>query len=885
MKKLLAVLALLLVASMVLVACQPDPVEPVDPTTDETTTEPTTDDPGANTTEPDTTPEPGTTDPGTTDPGTTEPGTTEPPETEPPVVVFEGNWHASVDSFMYCVNDDFSDVVAFTAASTNKTNGTTITNATGETLASVTANYVYFDNGWLAVDGYELENWAVSIYAEDGTLLKTIDLTLKEAEEGVVNHVSQNMGYGEGTVSHRVGNDVEVISLKEFHNQNVTVVYSVGVVGTEFTVDLIKLDVAVPLDPNAPVFFATAEEMSATIPGSPDVESAVMSADGTYITINTTDVDGNGYHDPYYQIPMLNGKGTVASVIAIKYRTSVEGARSEVFVGSGAGPAGGTDNYAFDVVADGKWHLMVIDLANTPAVVDGVINYLRWDPYVGGAATAATEMAYIGLFNSAEAAELWDDRYDDVYVDLYNVPQDNWTVTGHCTGIVGAEGHANSGMVAAGGVESGALLHQGYIALGEMDLSQFTKLIVYYGLDGSQVTIDLHAAAANNRILLTSADQSLTNSPTEDVILASATYTELGWGVKALVIDLTDVFYSGPVYVTYDTLPGTFMLISEATFVYGEKEAPAPEDPDPEDPAPESAVVDKATAGMINESCDTVTLNSGMYFEADGAAYDKLAAVDNKITIKSGDVLGFRGWIGFPQAFDQFGYIINDGEFVGGEYTQSTEEIIYTLAGENASRYHIIIDTTGTPAGDYTVTWGAKLADGTVVAFYTVVVTVEAAPEEPAPSVESLVVDLNTEANSAYYNAEWPAAGISTSFYKLGYNHFLACGTLDLSQYSKAEIVYSFDGTVGITDARVDAALSNAIGLKSEASAYGWYNNEPNFSGDLGHTDYVFSNGGWTAYRTAEIDLSAVDYNGEVWLSIYNPEGTEIVIHSLTLIP
>ena len=169
---------------------------------------------------------------------------------------------------------------------------------------------------------------------------------------------------------------------------------------------------------------------------------------------------------------------------------------------------------------------------------------------------------------------------------------------------------------------------------------------------------------------------------------------------------------------------------------------------------------------------------------------------------------------------------------------------------------------------------------------YSLGITVTKGAAEPeTPVVEPLVVDLNNEANSAYYNTEWSAAGISTPFHKLGYNNFLACGTLDLSQYSKVEIVYSFDGTVGITDARVDAALSNAIGLKSEASAYGWYNNEPNFSGDLAHTDYVFHNGGWTAFRTAEIDISAVDYNGEVWLSIYNPEGTEIVIHSLTLIP
>ena len=588
MKKLLVLLALCMVFSVVLVACNGD--QGGEDTTPEVTTEPTTD-PGSDSESDDpTTEEPTTEDPTTEDPTTEEPTTEEP--TEPPVVVFEGNWHASVDAFMYCVNDDFSDVVTFAGANTNNIIGTTITNGAQETLASVTANYVYFANGWLAADGYELENWAVSIYAEDGTLLKTIDLTLKEAEEGVVNHVSQNMGYGEGTVSHRVGNETEIISLKEFHNQNVTVVYSVGLVGTEFTVDLIKLDVAVPLDPNAPVAFIPAADMAASIPGSPGVNGATMSEDGTYITIDTLNQG-----DPYYQLPMLNGKGTVASFVAIKYRTSSTFTASEMFVGSGAGPNGQGDNIRFELTCDGMWNLAIVDLSQATAVVDGVVNYLRWDPFAG-AADATIDMAYIALFNSAEAAQMYDAKFADTYVNIVNIPQDIWNPTGHCQGIVGAEGHSNSGMVAAGGVESGALLHQGYISLGELDLSKLSKIIVYYGLDGSDITLGVYNNSAANRIILTSADQSMTNSPTEDVILASTTYTELGWAVKALEIDLTGVDYSGPVYVTYDTLPGTFMLIAAVEAVYDNSYV-EPEEPEMpvEDPY-YALAMDQATEGV-----------------------------------------------------------------------------------------------------------------------------------------------------------------------------------------------------------------------------------------------------------------------------------------------
>ena len=160
--------------------------------------------------------------------------------------VYEGNWHASVDSFMYCVNDDFSDVVDFTAAATNNHNKTTITNATG-TLTSVNAKYVYFANGWLAVDGYALENYVCNIYAADGSLLKTIALNLREAESGVVQHVANNMLYGEGTVSHRVGqNDAEIISLAEFAGQTVTVSYEIDAANSDYTITLIELEVIVP---------------------------------------------------------------------------------------------------------------------------------------------------------------------------------------------------------------------------------------------------------------------------------------------------------------------------------------------------------------------------------------------------------------------------------------------------------------------------------------------------------------------------------------------------------------------------------------------------------------------------------------------------------------
>ncbi len=152
-------------------------------------------------------------------------------------------------------------------------------------------------------------------------------------------------------------------------------------------------------------------------------------------------------------------------------------------------------------------------------------------------------------------------------VETIAVPQDQWTVSGHCAQIVGKEGHANSPMVAAGGIDSGALLHQGAVGIGEIDLSKYSKVIVKYGIDGSQVTIDKHAANGTNRIMLSKADNHMTNAPANENVIASVDYTPSGWALTAIEIDLTAVDYNGPVFITWDTLAGTFMLIGSIEFV------------------------------------------------------------------------------------------------------------------------------------------------------------------------------------------------------------------------------------------------------------------------------------------------------------------------------
>ena len=146
------------------------------------------------------------------------------------------------------------------------------------------------------------------------------------------------------------------------------------------------------------------------------------------------------------------------------------------------------------------------------------------------------------------------------------IPQDQWVISGHCTTLVGKEGHSNSPMVAAGGVDSAALLHQGSIALGEIDLSKYSKVVIMWGSDNGDGTKDLYAKNEHNRFALVNADKHMQMSPNEDTIIAAATYELHGWAVAPIEIDLTGIDYNGPLYLTHDSLTGGFALVYSIEF-------------------------------------------------------------------------------------------------------------------------------------------------------------------------------------------------------------------------------------------------------------------------------------------------------------------------------
>ena len=135
--------------------------------------------------------------------------------------------------------------VKIVGAATNNTVGSTIANGAGS-YPRIVADYVHLKSGWIAVDGYEIKSFTCKVYSDDGSLLKSVALGFYEVDGGVVDHVMNNMGYGEGTSPHRFNGNPNIITLDEYAGQTVTLVYEVELVESESKIEMIKIEVDVP---------------------------------------------------------------------------------------------------------------------------------------------------------------------------------------------------------------------------------------------------------------------------------------------------------------------------------------------------------------------------------------------------------------------------------------------------------------------------------------------------------------------------------------------------------------------------------------------------------------------------------------------------------------
>ena len=157
---------------------------------------------------------------------------------------YAGKWHLSVDEFAYGTSGS-GESGRITGAATNNTVGSTITNGAGS-YPKLVADHVHLKSGWITVDGHEIKSFTCKVYAADGSLLKSVSCGFYEADEGVINHVMNNMGYGEGSSPHRFNGNPNIITLDEYEGQTVTLVYEVELVESESTIEMIRLEVDVP---------------------------------------------------------------------------------------------------------------------------------------------------------------------------------------------------------------------------------------------------------------------------------------------------------------------------------------------------------------------------------------------------------------------------------------------------------------------------------------------------------------------------------------------------------------------------------------------------------------------------------------------------------------
>ncbi|MBE6685315.1 MAG: hypothetical protein E7592_06690 [Ruminococcaceae bacterium] len=296
--------------------------------------------------------------------------------------VYKENWHCAVDCLLGdmdgnmdgIMNGDFSNVdVVISPASTNKYHGNTIIDSAEVAYPSITARCVSFMTGWIVVDGYDIDSWSCRIYAADGTLLETVELGLNPAERGVIDHVENNMGYGEGTVPYRVNHNApEIIDLTAYEGQTVTLVYEAGLAGSEKLVEMVEIDVIVPEAPEEDIVpgYVSGKNLVNAV-NVQNGFNAVLNSDGT---VTITNISNNSWADDTIQLTQYAISTRYA---VIKYKTTDAG-QAVLYATTEGNDVGGYSR--FNTINDGEWHTLVLDLSNINGYVVGdEILFMRLD--------------------------------------------------------------------------------------------------------------------------------------------------------------------------------------------------------------------------------------------------------------------------------------------------------------------------------------------------------------------------------------------------------------------------------------------------------------------------------------------------------------------------
>ena len=288
-------------------------------------------------------------------------------------------------------------------------------------------------------------------------------------------------------------------------------------------------------------------------------------------------------------------------------------------------------------------------------------------------------------------------------------------------------------------------------------------------------------------------------------------------------------------------------------------------------------------------SFDEIKANSIAGTNIKPAVFDKAVPIEVSNTVSA---LYLWGWAAVMAEPYEFGYVIDDGEIImNSEFTfeaeQGVVDAIASVGGLTGNRFAIAVDVAALE-GAHNIKALVQL-DGQYIIIAEcninkdgVTDTEETQPDANPDNVYE--VDISTLADQDGYRANYIGAGYANPLLVLGYNRCIALGEMDLSKYTTLRIQYGCDGGAG-TEANFAALNGDTpIGLKSTESSYGNCGTYE-MDGDIAHGDMVFSSIGWAGgARWIEIDLTGVDYNGEVFLTVHNPMSTQIAISEIQFV-
>ncbi|MBE6548577.1 MAG: hypothetical protein E7667_06875, partial [Ruminococcaceae bacterium] len=128
--------------------------------------------------------------------------------------------------------------------------------------------------------------------------------------------------------------------------------------------------------------------------------------------------------------------------------------------------------------------------------------------------------------------------------------------------------------------------------------------------------------------------------------------------------------------------------------------------------------------GYVSHSIDSI-------FVGDIEQSKNVACYD----VACGEMIVMSGWIGFTQPVTEIGYIINTGEFISDIGNISTaEQGVKEAGGEYAVRFRCGVESVVIPNGKQMVAFAAKLQNGEIVIFKSIIVLVSGGFDPDADS-------------------------------------------------------------------------------------------------------------------------------------------------------